>query len=59
MEREKYLLQEIEKLRDILNNEAKTKSLISKEMISYSHKLDILLNEFEQIHNQKQLKKTV
>ncbi|WP_227940205.1 aspartyl-phosphate phosphatase Spo0E family protein [Alkalihalobacillus deserti] len=51
MNREHQLLHDIEECRELLNRKAQTSSLISKEVIRYSHKLDALLNEYENLIN--------
>ncbi|ARK28561.1 aspartyl-phosphate phosphatase Spo0E family protein [Halalkalibacter krulwichiae] len=47
MDQKRQLIQDIERYRNLLNEKSKTTSLISKEMLEYSHKLDQLLNEYD------------
>jgi hypothetical protein len=49
MNREQELLQDIENHRKLLNEKAEIFPLISEDMIHYSHKLDLLLNEYEDL----------
>ncbi|MFC0560795.1 aspartyl-phosphate phosphatase Spo0E family protein [Halalkalibacter alkalisediminis] len=51
MNREQQLLHDIEKCRELLNQKGQTSSLISEEIIGYSHKLDLLLNEYDYLIN--------
>ncbi|MDT8862770.1 aspartyl-phosphate phosphatase Spo0E family protein [Alkalihalobacillus sp. MEB130] len=50
-----HLLEDIERYRRLLNEKAKNTPLISEEMISYSHKLDELLNKYASLTNKSNL----